>query len=133
MLNITHRFVNFYSTVNLFLRQMYQLTWGSGKNFKLPKPQVNSPENLISKCSVEYKFPSHIFMSTKLSKVQLTESWIISLADIQYSIKVGYGGVKQGWTAVSLNEFFRVRELTVLLKNPKYHAIIPLSILQRNR
>lgn len=74
-----------------------------------------------------------MIVQPSLISAVLTESWIISLADIQYSIKVGYGGVKQGWTAVSLNEFFRVRELTVLLKNPKYHAIIPLSILQRNR
>ena len=70
ILNIMHDFANSYSTMNLSSRQMRELIRGSGKNFKPLKPQVNSPENLVSKCSVEYKFLPHLFMSIILSKVQ---------------------------------------------------------------
>ena len=69
-LDIKCEFVNLYSTTNSFSRQMRELTWGLGSLEFLPKPQVNSPKNLISRCSVEYKILLPTIMSMKLSKIQ---------------------------------------------------------------
>ena len=53
MLNINQIFAKHYSTATTFSKQVRELTWGLGNLQLPPKPQVNSPKNLVLRHSVE--------------------------------------------------------------------------------